>query len=172
MESGTAWLMPGSIGLFLSTGLGFDFLMDPRDFLDVADDLITGDKEAEWRSAVSRAYFASFHTAQRLLKKCGFVVPKGEQAHAYLWLRLANSAHPDVENAGNDLNHLRRNRNWADYVLDQPLAFATAQGFVQLADSIIQLLESVPTAPSVQAQITDAIKIYERDILRQVTWTS
>lgn len=30
--------------------------MDPLDFLEVADEWAAGNREAEWRSAVSRAY--------------------------------------------------------------------------------------------------------------------
>jgi len=62
--------------------------MTPREFLDVADEWCVGTREAEWRSAVSRAYYAAFHAAIELMDRCGFVVPKGEQAHGYLWLRL------------------------------------------------------------------------------------
>jgi hypothetical protein len=62
--------------------------MNPRDFLDVADELLAGSTEASWRSAVSRAYDA----------------------------------------------------------------------------------ETLPTAPTVLTQVTEAIRIYERDVLRNVTW--
>ena len=30
--------------------------MNPRDFLELADEWLTGVREGEWRSAVSRAY--------------------------------------------------------------------------------------------------------------------
>lgn len=56
--------------------------MNPRDILDVADELCTGLKEAHWRAGVSRAYFAAFHAARRLLRNAGFGVPRGDQAHA------------------------------------------------------------------------------------------
>ena len=49
--------------------------------------------------AVSRAYYAAIHVARLLLGQCGFGVPRGDQAHAYLWLRLSNGQHPDLANA-------------------------------------------------------------------------
>jgi uncharacterized protein (UPF0332 family) len=70
--------------------------MNPHDFLEVANELVTGIREADWRSAVGRAYHAAFHVARNLFQLSGFSVPRGEQAHAYLWLRLTNSGHPDV----------------------------------------------------------------------------
>jgi hypothetical protein len=60
--------------------------MSPREFLEVADEWATGTREAEWRPAVSRAYYAAFHGARAVLQQAGFVVPQGDQAHAYLWL--------------------------------------------------------------------------------------
>src|SRR5262249_17909840 len=156
-------------GLYVPALPGPGLRMNPRDILDVADALITGSKEAEWRSAVSRAYYAAFHVAAGLLRQCGVDGPRGEQAHAYPGLRPANAGHADVGTAGGDLNDLRKLRNWADYDLDQPLDHFTAFGHVRLADNLIQLLEGVPTVAKVQTQITDAVKVYERDVLKQAT---
>jgi uncharacterized protein (UPF0332 family) len=144
--------------------------MNPADFLEVADEWAGGIREAEWRSAVSRAYYSVFHVARRLLQQSGFKVPDGEQAHAYLWLRLSNAGQPDVRQVGLNLNHLRGIRNRADYDLDRdfPQSFAFDQ--VQEALTMIDLLEAVVTTPAVLSNIMDAIKNYERDVLKQVTW--
>lgn len=144
--------------------------MNPRDFLDVADELAAGMREAEWRSAVSRAYYSAHHVARRLLRLAGFRVPRGDQAHGYLWLRLANAGHPDVQEAGNDLNGLRRLRNYADYDLDRPFLQATALDYVAVALGIIDLLEAVAATPTVLASITATMRDYERAVLGQVTW--
>lgn len=144
--------------------------MNPHDFLEVANEWITSVREVDWRSAVSRAYYGAFHVARLLLERCGFSVPRGDQAHGYLWLRLANSGRPAVENAGNKLSTLRGVRNWADYDLTRFLDHLTAFDQVQAAEAIVQTLEAVSTTPTVQQQITDAMKIYERDVLGQVTW--
>ncbi len=80
--------------------------MDETGFLKVADTLSMGETEADWRTAISRAYYAAFHKARRLLQQGGFSVPRADKAHAYLWRRLSNSEHPDVNNAGRDLTHL------------------------------------------------------------------
>ena len=41
--------------------------MDEREFLKVALSLLAGASEADWRSAVSRAYYAAFHVARNLV---------------------------------------------------------------------------------------------------------
>ena len=144
--------------------------MDETGFLELADELSTGSRQADWRTAISRAYYAAFHKARALLRQGGFRVPDAEGAHAYLWLRLNNSDHPDVVNAGVSLNRLRSIRNWADYNFDQPLDEAAAIRHVGIATEIIQLLHHLAHEPEILIRVIDAIKIYERDVLREVTW--
>jgi uncharacterized protein (UPF0332 family) len=144
--------------------------MNALDFLEVASEWAAGTREAEWRSAASRAYYAAFHVARTLLEGCKFVVPQADRAHAYLWLRLANAGHPDVNWAGNTLNYLRTIRNRADYDLDLPFDQLDAIDQVQVALDVVRILELVPPLPTVQAQVTAAIRTYERDVLGDVTW--
>jgi uncharacterized protein (UPF0332 family) len=144
--------------------------MNPRDFLEVADELASGIREADWRTAASRAYYAAFHVCRRLMEQCGFDVPRAEQAHAYLWLRLSNSGQPDIQQAGDNLRNLRTARNEADYDLNKLFAHRPAVVAVEVGTDIVNLLEEAASMPTVLAQITDTIRIYERDVLRQVTW--
>src|SRR5260370_1590746 len=143
--------------------------MDFRDYLRLAIALRDGTTEAEWRSASSRAYYAAFHVARRLLLSLNFGVPRADRAHAYLWLRLANAGHADVELAGNRLNHLRGQRNSAHYDENRSVGQSLAARHVLTAENIIQALDAATLDP-VRTQITDAMKIYERDVLRDVTW--
>ncbi len=134
-----------------------------------AHTLSQGPAEADWRTAVSRAYYSAFHVARQLLTSCGFLVPRADRAHAYLYLRLGNSGLPDVQRAGGQLDLLRRSRNQADYDVTGPFDQATAATCVQLAKDVIQILEAASQEPS-KTQITAAMKVYERDVLRDVTW--
>jgi hypothetical protein len=104
------------------------------------------------------------------LLRSGFAVPQADRAHGYLWLRLANAGHPDVERAGTDLSLMRRARNLADYDLATPFLQQDAFDQVYQAMDVVQLLETLPTVPAVLAQVIDAIRVYERDVLGQVTW--
>jgi hypothetical protein len=144
--------------------------MNPHDFLELADEEAAGIREVDWRSATAGAYFAAFHVARRLLQQCGFAVPQADQAHGYLWLRLSNSGHPDIQDAGRNLRSLRGYRNQAHYDIEDLFTRAQAMETVLLAGEIIKLLEAATAMPSLLAGITDAIRIYERDVLRQITW--
>jgi uncharacterized protein (UPF0332 family) len=143
--------------------------MSGREFLSLAMRLASGSTEAEWRSAISRAYYAAFHVARELLEDLGFAVARGDRAHAYLWRRLTNSGSPPVGLAGSELNALRGDRNAADYELHRPVTQGMAVLQSQLAGQIIQALDAASIEPT-RTQITDAMKVYERDVLKDVTW--
>jgi uncharacterized protein (UPF0332 family) len=143
--------------------------MDFRDYLSLADTLAKGATEAEWRSACSRGYYAAFHVARRLLLGLGFRVPQADRAHGHMWIRLANSGVGEVRKAGLLLNDLRRERNRADYDDHRTIAGDVAAEQVRFAEEIIQALDAAAVDP-VRTRITDAMKVYERDVLHDVTW--
>jgi uncharacterized protein (UPF0332 family) len=143
--------------------------MDFRDFLSLADALANGTTQAEWRTACSRGYYAAFHVARQLLLGLGFRVPQADRAHAYLWLRLSNAGVADMMEAGRRLNDLRRERNRTDYDEYRTITAAVATQNVRFAEEVIQALDAAAVEP-VRTQVTDAMKVYERDVLHDVTW--
>ena len=95
--------------------------------------------------------------------------PQADRAHGYLWLRLSNAGVAEVKKAGSLLNDLRRERNRADYDDHRTITQAIAAQNVQFANEVIQALDAAAVDP-VRTQITDAMKVYERDVLHDVTW--
>jgi uncharacterized protein (UPF0332 family) len=144
--------------------------MNPRDLLEVAEELASGPHEAYWRSSVSRAYYSAFHVARDLFAQCGFQVPAAERAHTYLSIRLMNSQHPEMAETGTSLDDLRRARNRADYDIRLPFEAARIPFRLQQAAEIIRLLDEAAGLPEVLERITLAMREYERDVLREVTW--
>jgi uncharacterized protein (UPF0332 family) len=142
--------------------------MTGHDFLALANQLATGASEAEWRTSVSRSYYAAFHVARRLLQDLGFVVPQEEKTHAYLYFRLNNCGAPNVSAVGKELNNLRTGRNQADYDLHIPVRQASVSPRLTTAQAIIQTLDNL--TPAERIQIRDTMIIYERDVLQNVTW--
>lgn len=146
--------------------------MTPREFLDAADEYAAGPHEGRWRSAISRGYYAAFHASRILLSQCGFDVPFADRAHVYLSRRLSNSGNALVVKAGRDLEALRKERNRADYDLNRAVAQGMAIRLVQFATDILELLEDATKLPAVCEEITQAMRDFERDVLREVTWTA
>jgi uncharacterized protein (UPF0332 family) len=141
--------------------------MTGRDFLPLARSLARGNDEAEWRTAVSRAYYAAFHTARDLLTDLGFGTPRADTAHEYLYRRLNNCGLAPVQSAARRLHDLRRFRNQADYDFARPLGKAGAATQLSAAERIVQALDAL--APDERTRMTDAMKDYERQI-GDVTW--
>jgi len=143
--------------------------MNWRDFLSLAVRLAAGTTEADWRTAVSRAYYAALHIARRLVADLNFAVARADPAHPSLVYRLSNCGESAGEQAGRDLETLRRLRNRADY--DDTPALTQPQGAaaVQLAEGIIQVLDAATQGPA-RIRIRDAMIVYERDVLHDVTW--
>lgn len=71
--------------------------------------------------------------------------------------------------AGRHLGQLRRERNWADYDDHRAISQNDAIRNVRLTQDVIQALDAATVDP-VRTQITDTMKIYERDVLKDVTW--
>lgn len=139
------------------------------DFLPLANRLPAASAEPEWRTAISRAYYAAFHVARQVLEELGFRVPWADRAHAYLTMRLNNCGDAQVQHAASDLHNLRSLRNQADYDLQRPIRQLVAIAQTQISQQIIQTLTLAKQEP-IRTSITDAMRVYERDVLRDVTW--
>src|SRR4051794_2044477 len=122
-------------------------MIRPSDFLDLADALARGVLEAEWRTAVSRAYYGAFHEARELLLALRFRVPRAAQAHAYLWLRLSNTGDAQVNLAGSELSALHGERNRADYDSHQTVARAEAQRAAAIGRQVVHWLTQARVEP-------------------------
>jgi uncharacterized protein (UPF0332 family) len=144
--------------------------MTGRDFLNQARRLQALSGEEDWRTAVSRAYYAAFHIARDFLEDLRFRVPKSDRAHAYLWLRLQNCGDGAISTAGSDLNELRSKRNIADYDLQATVSAADALQWVDLAEQIILALEAAAADPARASAIQAEVIRYERDVLHDVTF--
>jgi uncharacterized protein (UPF0332 family) len=138
-------------------------------FLTLAESLAEESSEAAWRSAVSRAYYAAFHVVWDFFATLRFAVPKADRAHAYLCLRLSNSGRSELVRAGQILQDLRGRRNIADYDRQRRVARPHADKAIADAREILSTIDTDLEAGVVK-ELTDAIKAYERDVLKEVTW--
>ncbi len=123
--------------------------MNPRDFHQLALDLLGGARPAELRTAVSRAYYSAYNVGVEVLKKMGFQVPEDASGHYSVRERLRYSGDYDVQGVGHQLRDLYRHRVHADYRLDdaQIESPATAQALVQQAGRMIQILDACLCEP-------------------------
>ncbi len=93
--------------------------MTGKEFIVLATKLAAEAGPAECRSAVSRAYYGAFHAAVALLARAGILLPPGPEAHQKVRFCLLQSGELPGTEAGEKLESLRRDRNFADYDLRQ-----------------------------------------------------
>src|SRR5579862_9645242 len=95
--------------------------MQPDEFLEVASSLATTSNAtpADIRTAISRAYYATYHVAFDLLCQIGLEPSTGHDAHKDLRNLLRNSGHYELRSLAGTLSNLQGRRVDADYHLDR-----------------------------------------------------
>jgi muconolactone delta-isomerase len=87
-------------------------MFDWEDFLDLADVLATEpNNEAAARSAISRAYYATFHAGRDYLVRVGIPVDRSRNAH----LQVQDELRKRSETIGQVVKRLHVWRKYADY---------------------------------------------------------
>ena len=127
------------------------------DFLDTADRLSQGSTEGDWRSAVSRGYYAVFHCLREFFLANGLDVGQGGQAHFNLYSELLNCGFPAVARIASRVDRLREWRGWADYDLGRAVAQRQAtRGFQESKVVIADFQALLVTLPA--SQIADGAR--------------
>jgi len=103
-------------------------MFDPSDFLDLAREL-GGNNEARIRTAVGRAYYASFLTIRNTMA----IEEKTPEVHRMV-LSMFYRKNPVI---ANKLHYLRRQRNIADYDTEIVMGADDADKAVKLAGEIM-----------------------------------
>lgn len=139
--------------------------MDPRDFLDIAKKLSDGSTAAEYRTAVSRAYYATFHVGAAFLKDIGCPISTGPQAHGEVRNDLSNCGDAELAGVGSQLADLHKKRIIADYRLTDVKYDnqKTSQAVTVQAGRMIQALDRCGSG-SRRDEIARTVKEYLRKI--------
>lgn len=86
------------------------------DYFALAQELLQREGEAYQRSAVSRAYYAMFHSARgKLISWWEWNPPKEASDHEYLWETFSKKHDPGSRRVGQLGDRLRKARNKVDY---------------------------------------------------------
>lgn len=93
--------------------------MDAADFIDFAGKMAAPNNSvpAQYRSAVSRAYYGCFHLAKELLGELRFHCKNRENEHQYVQRHFQNCKEEVAKSLGGTLSDLHEYRKQADYQL-------------------------------------------------------
>ena len=136
-----------------------------QEFLKTAQRLLTSNTEGDLRSAVSRAYYAVFHSFREWLKQFGVDIGIGGSAHSNLYFGLNNCGDPDVGRIADRIDALRSERVKSDYDLVIRVLPTTANNCVSDAQTIISDFQALLTSRSAQV-IADGAKKHLKSIGR------
>ena len=139
--------------------------MQWSEFQHTAERLALGATEADWRSAVSRAYYAAFHFFREFFLSHGLDVGGGAQSHFNLYSGLLNCGFPRVAPIASRLDALRAHRVRADYDLRRPITHRASQYGVQQSRVLIADFQASLTALS-PIQITAGARQHLQSIGR------
>jgi uncharacterized protein (UPF0332 family) len=135
--------------------------MDPRAFRDLATQLVVskGANAASFRTAISRAYYASFHVASQTIENLGFPPPKGANAHKQVAQLLQESGENELQSLGGMLGDLHTTRLLADYRLDRSDVETRRSGqsavetCIQIVDGLEQFMADAARKSAAHAHI-------------------
>lgn len=144
--------------------------MDPREFISLAIRLSSSKREADLRSAVSRAYYGAFHVACELLEDCGIQLSErdlyGADVHRKVRFCLRESDNDAAGKAAEKLGSLRGERNEADYDLKSRTFDSASVAFqLRLTHEIVDAIDQCRRGP-MAVEIREKIRAYARDVLR------
>lgn len=145
--------------------------MDPTDFISLALRLSNSHREADLRTAVSRAYYGAFHLATQLLEDCGVSLSSKDiykvEVHQKVRFCLGESGSEEAALIGKKLGSLRDRRNEADYNLAST-SFRHATDVAveaQIAKEIVDGLRQCRAEPAFSA-MREKLRAYARDVLQ------
>ena len=139
--------------------------MDPKEFHRLASRLVGGTSPAEFRTAISRAYYAAYNVAVETLEDMNFRISKGPSGHGEVQNRLSNSGDTEVMKVGSQLTDLHSRRIQADYRLGRTDVenIKTARALVEQARRMIQTLDGCRSDPR-RGQVITAIQDWEQKV--------
>jgi uncharacterized protein (UPF0332 family) len=117
-------------------------------FQHTAERLSLGATEGDWRSAISRGYYAVFHYFRAFLLAQGLDVGRGGQSHFNLYSGLLNCGYPAVAAIASRIDRLRELRVYADYDLGRQFQQLNATGAVQEMQAAITDFQTILTTLS------------------------
>lgn len=117
-------------------------------YLVLAEELGTNRmNEAALRSAISRAYYATFCKARNRLRQEGIYIPNTGKAHKIVWDNYREHADLQRKSIGITGDRLRQSRNKADYDDEFPNVDKVVQDSISRAKRLLETLKNLDGEP-------------------------
>ena len=140
--------------------------MNPKEFQYLASRLAEhGEFPSDFRTAISRSYYAVYNLGISLLNEMGFPVPKTIDAHVLMRRHFDNSGDIELIEAAEKIKNLKTKRKHADYDLDRHDVEKkqNAKTIVHSADRLIQAMDKCCNGSN-RGQIIKSIQNWKNSI--------
>ncbi len=135
--------------------------MDPRDYHILATELAEGTRAVDFRSAINRAYYATYNVGVEILEGMGFKIDEGPQGHRQVQRRFNNCGADKLIQVASKLSDLYSSRIDADYRLENRVVERkkNAVAWVKQAGKMIETIDNSRTGNN-SGQIIASISNY------------
>jgi len=135
--------------------------VDPRDYHILATELAEGTRAVDFRSAINRAYYATYNVGVEILEGMGFKIDEGPQGHRQVQRRFNNCGADKLIRVASKLSDLYSSRIDADYRLENQIVEQkkNAEALVKQAGEMIETIDGSCTGEN-RKQIIATIKEY------------
>ena len=137
-------------------------------FLETAESLLSDDHEADWRSAVSRAYYSSFLVARELVEIITRQQLANFDTHKRVRESLKSSGTPQGITLSKKLRTLHDQRKTSDYDLGAVVDYDDAEYALGQAEAIISLLETIQQTPAIYEAMQSKMIRHAQDAQEEV----
>ena len=120
---------------------------DWNEYLILARRLGSEPEESALRSAISRAYYAAFNTAEQYCKDNGFLVVRTGKSHQDVWDAFLSKADARFNSVYEKGQRLRRKRIEADYRTNVTGLSSMVLDSLRDSEAILSFLGASPPAP-------------------------
>jgi len=140
--------------------------MNPLDFHKVAEHLISQGGAAEFRTAISRAYYGTYLFCYENINDLGFNLPRGSSAHGEIKCYLNNCGDYKLSKIASQLGDLHNKRIKADYFLydNEVEKEKVAKAIFEQANRMINTIKN--RFEENKDKITINIEDYRRNVLK------
>ena len=135
--------------------------MNPRDYHILARELTEGNRPVDFRTAINRAYYATYNVGVENLEEMGFKIDEGPQGHKQVQRRLNQSGTEELVHVSSKLGDLYSSRIDADYRLQKQSVERkkNAVAWVELSGQLIESIDNFCTGNN-RGQIIASISNY------------
>jgi len=139
--------------------------MDPRDFLQIARDILKNEEPANCRTAFNRSYYAAYHVGVELLEQAGVRIRRNATGHNEVTKFFNNCGIRALEEAQQKLVNLYSDRIKADYRLNHKSVekIPNARKALKTSENIIRAFDSF-AGESGNQEIARGIRKYQGKI--------